>query len=101
MEELLDSFPKEDYYVYYYYLTQSGKGYVTNTQVWDNDINRYSPKLNTLSQLRKPIISELFRDREHPPKPNQKLVFDRIHIRKFKDKHSSEPYPSLEIYATE
>lgn len=82
-------------------MTRSGKGYITKTITWDNDINRYSPKLNSQSELRKPIISELFIDRDHPIKPNQKLVFDRIHIRKFKDKLSSEPYPSLEIYVTD
>ena len=101
LEDLLDTFPKKEYYIYYCYITRSGKGYLTTKSVWDNDINRYNPNCNSQSQLRRPIISELFHDREHPPKANQKFVFDRIFIRKFKDRNSSEPYSSLELYITD
>ena len=98
LEDLLDTFPKKDYYVYYCYITRSGKGYVTTTSAWDNDINRYNPRPGT--PLRRPIISSLFEVPDRPIKPGQKLFFDRIFIRKFKDKNSSVPYPSLEIYIT-
>jgi hypothetical protein len=97
LEDLLDSFPKKDYYVYYCYITRSGKGFLTSTTVVDNDVNRYNPK----SPLRCPIINTLFDIPDRPVKPGQKYIFDRIFIRKFKDKNSSEPWSTLELYITD
>lgn len=91
LEDLLDSFPKKEYYIYYCYITRSGKGFITTTGQVDN----------THPNRRSPIISTLFETRDRPVKPGQKYLFDRIHIRKFKDKNDSEPYPPLELIITE
>jgi len=98
LEDLLDSFPKKDYFIYWCYVTRSGKGYVTTTTVIDNDNTRYDPRPG---HERRPIMSSLFENRERPVKPGQKYFFDRIHIRKFKDKNSSEPWPNLELFITD
>jgi hypothetical protein len=98
LEDLLDSFPKKDYFIYWCYVTRSGQGYVTTTSVIDNDNNRYHPPPG---RERRPIIPTLFENRERPVKPGQKYLFDRIFIRKFKDKNSSETFPSLELYITD
>jgi len=97
LEDLLDSFPKKDYFVYYCYITRSGKGFVSNSHVWDNDNNRYNPPPG---RERREMIPVLFEVPDRPVKPGQKYLFDRIFIRKFKDKNSSETWPSLELYIT-
>jgi len=91
LEDLIDSFPDEDYYVYTCYITRSGKGVIARTTLWNN----------TYHEKRAPMISDLFKNNEHPPQSGQKYIFDRIFIRKFKDKNDSKPYPTLELYITE
>jgi len=90
LEDLLDSFPMKDYYVYYCYITRSGKGFVTTTTILEN----------TYPNERRPIINSLFYVPDRPVKQGQKYLFDRIFIRKFKDKNSSEPFHSLELFIT-
>ena len=97
LEDLLDSFPKKDYFIYWCHITRSGQGFVTTSHVIDNDNNRYHPLAGT---ERRPIVPTLFEFRDRPVKPGQKYLFDRIFIRKFKDKNNSEPWPSLELYIT-
>ena len=91
LEDLIDSFPDEDYYIYTCYITRSGKGILARTTVWNN----------TYPEKRAPMISDLFKNNEHPPQASQKYIFDRIYIRKFNDKNDSKPYPSLELYITD
>ena len=91
LEDLIDSFPDEDYYIYRCDITRSGKGVLARTTAWDN----------TYPGKRAPMISDLFKNNEHPPQSGQKYIFDRIYIRKFNDKNDSKPYPSLELYITD
>ena len=91
LEDLMDSFPDEEYYVYKCYITRSGKGLIARTTVWDN----------TYPEKRAPMISDLFKNNEFPPQSGQKYIFDRIYIRKFTDKNDSKPYHSLELYITD
>ena len=91
LEDLLDSFPLEEYYIYYGYVLRSGKGFITTTTVLEN----------TPPEYRRPYIQSLFENNDHPVKPGLKYVFDRIHMRRFKDKNDSEPWPySLELIVT-
>ena len=91
LEDLIDSFPDEDYYVYSCDITRSGKGVSARTTDWKN----------TYHEKRAPMISDLFKNNEHPPQAGQKYIFDRIYIRRFNDKNDSKPYHSLELYITD
>jgi len=91
LEDLIDSFPDEDYYVYSCYITRSGKGLIARTTFWEN----------TYPEKRSPMISDLFKNNEHPPQSGQKYIFDRIFIRRFKDKNDSKPFHSLELFITD
>lgn len=91
LEDLLDSFPRNDFYIYYGYVTRSGKGFVTTTTVWEE----------TPHERRRPYLQSLFDDYDRPVKPGLTYVFDRIRMRRFKDKNDSEPWPySLELIIT-
>jgi len=91
LEDLIDSFPDEDYYVYSCSITRSGKGIKARTTVWEN----------TYSEKRAPMISDLFKNNEHPPQSGQKYIFDNIFIRRFNDKLDSKPFHGLELYITD
>jgi len=91
LEDLIDSFPDEDYYVYSCYITRSGKGLVARTTFWEN----------TYPEKRAPMISDLFKNNENPLQSGQKYIFDRIYIRRFSDKNDSKPYHSLELLITD
>ena len=98
LEDLLDGFPKDEYYIIYCQVTRSGKGYLTTTLKFSNNKNNRN---NTkLSQYRAPVFESLFDIPDRPIKPGQKLLFDHISIRKFHDTEGSESYPSLELYIT-
>lgn len=91
LEDLLDSFPMKDFYIYYAYVTRSGKGFVTTTTVLED----------TPHEERRRFIQSLFDNYDRPVKPGLKYVFDRIQMRKFKDKNDSEQWPySLELIVT-
>jgi hypothetical protein len=81
LEDLLGSFPKNDYYISHCYITRSDKESQANTTEWNGDEIRITSKQQTQNQLRVPLIRDLFSS-EDPPKPNQKFVFDWILIKK-------------------
>jgi hypothetical protein len=91
LEDLIDSFPDEDYYVYSCHITRSGKGVVARTTDWKN----------TYHEKRAPMISDLFKNNEHPPQSGQKYIFDQIYIRRINNKNDSKPYHALELYITD
>jgi hypothetical protein len=91
LEDLIDSFPDEEYYVYSCSITRSGRGLLARTTVWEN----------TYPEKRAPMVSDLFKNNEHPPQSGQKYIFDHIFIRRFNDKNDSKPYPPLELYITD